>query len=72
MFFYKTEKMSKKIIKYTGRIVWGILTVLFGIATYFELTPVGDGPCEAGQKGPYPIRLYLCIGVTTIILLCVV
>lgn len=44
----------KKIIKYTGRTVWGVLTGLFGLATYFEMTPVGDGPCEAGQKGPDP------------------
>lgn len=67
MFFYKTEKMSKKIIKYTGRIVWGILTVLFGFATYFELTSVGDGPCEAGQKGPDPLSAFICALVSLLL-----
>lgn len=45
----------KKCIKYICRIILGIITVFLGFATYFEMAPVGDGPCEAGQKGPDPL-----------------
>ena len=63
--------MNKKNIKYTGRIVWGVLTAIFGLATYFELTPVGDGPCEAGQKGPDPLSAFIC-ALVSLLLFCFV
>jgi len=63
--------MIKKIFKYTGRIVWGMFTALFGLATYFELTPVGDGPCEAGQKGPDPLSAFVC-ALVSLLLFCFV
>lgn len=49
----------KKLIKYGSRVVLGLITAFFGLATYFELTPVGDGPCEAGQKWPDPLSAFL-------------
>lgn len=57
----------KKIVKYSGRIVWGVLTGLFGLATYFEMNPVGDGPCKAGQTGPYPLFAFILAMVSLLI-----
>lgn len=61
------SKMMKKIAKYSGRIVWGVLTGLFGLAIYFEMTPVGDGPCEVGQTGPYPLFAFILAMVSLLI-----
>ena len=49
----------KKLIKYGSRVVLGLITAFLGLGTYCELTPVGDGPCEAGQKGPDPLSAFL-------------
>jgi hypothetical protein len=63
--------MMKKIIKYVGRIVWGVLTGLFGLATYFEMTPVGDGPSEAGQKGSDPLFAFI-LAMSSLLIFCFV
>ena len=62
----------KKLIKYGSRVVLGLITAFFGLATNFELTPVGDGPCEAGQGTGSIIRISLCTGIITVILYCLV
>lgn len=65
------NKKMKKIGKYAGRIVWGVLTGLFGLVTYFEMTPVGDGPCEAGQKGPDPLFAFI-LAIVSLLIFCFV
>lgn len=48
--------MSKKIIKYTGRIVWGLITLFLGLVTWAALTPMeGYHHCEAGQEEISPM-----------------
>ena len=50
------NKMSKKIIKYTSRIVWGILTLFWGLVTWGAYNPdEGYHHCEAGQEEMNPI-----------------
>jgi hypothetical protein len=63
--------MMNKIVKYAGRIVWGVLTVLFGFVTYFEMTPVGDGPCEAGQEGSDPLLAFF-LAMASLLIFCFV
>ena len=48
--------MTKKIIKYTSRIVWGLLTLFWGLVTWVTfLPPMDEYPCEAGQEEMSPI-----------------
>lgn len=61
--------MSKKIIKYTSRIVLGLFTLFWGFVTWAFLTPMeGYYHCEAGQEEMSPnlwryyhYRLFDCI-----------
>ena len=47
--------MSKNIIKYTGRIVWGLITVYLGLITIVTLFPDESyHHCEAGQEEMSP------------------
>lgn len=49
--FHKTfEKMKKKIFKYAIRIVLGLLTLVWGFATWAVLTPMEECPCEGEQE----------------------
>ena len=46
----------KKVIKYTGRIVWGLITVLLVLITIVTLFPDESyHHCEAGQEELSPI-----------------
>ena len=43
--------MSKKIFKYTGRVIWGLITLLCGLMTWCAFNPMeGYHHCEAGQE----------------------
>ena len=44
------------MIKYTSRIILGLLTVFWGLATWCALTPMeGYHHCESGQEELSPI-----------------
>lgn len=59
--------MSKKIIKYTGRIVLGLLTLFWGLATWCAFTPMeGYHHCEAGQEEMSPM---CCVLITIVSLI---
>ena len=48
--------MILKIIKYTSRIVWGLLTLFWGFVTWVAYNPdEGYHHCEAGQEEMSPI-----------------
>ena len=42
--------MSRKIFKYTIRIILGLLTLFWGLATWAALTPMEEYPCEGEQE----------------------
>lgn len=47
--------MNKKFTKYTGRIVWGLITVFLGLITIVTLFPDESYHyCEAGQEEMSP------------------
>ena len=64
--------MSKKIIKYTSRIVWGLLTLFWGFVTWVAYNPDESyHHCEAGQEDWSPLTCAL-IAVASLIVFCVV
>lgn len=49
-----------KFIKYTSRIVLGLFTIFWGLATYYAYTPDESyHHCEAGQYDGNPIYVAL-------------
>ena len=62
----------KRFIKYTSRIVLGLLTIFWGLATYLEYTPDESyHHCEAGQNDGNPVYVAL-IAVASFIVFCFV
>lgn len=62
----------KRIIKYTCRIVLGLFTIIWGLATYFAYTPDESyHHCEAGQNDGNPIYVVL-MAVVSLIVFCFV
>ena len=60
------KKMIKKIFKYTIRIVLGLLTLVWGFATWAVLTPMEECPCEGEQDAMYAI-IYALIATISLI-----
>ena len=61
-----------KFIKYTSRIVLGLFTMFWGLATYYAYTPDESyHHCEAGQNDGNPIYVAL-IAVASLLVFCFV
>lgn len=64
--------MSKKVIKYTGRIVWGLITLFWVYITLMVLFPDESyHHCEAGQDDMSPMTCAI-IAVVSLIVFCYV
>ena len=62
----------KKFIKHTSRIVLCLLTILWGLVTYYALTPDESyHHCEAGQNDGNPIYVAL-IAIASLLVFCLV
>ena len=71
LIYKNIEKMSKKIFKYTIRIILGLLTLFWGLATWAVLTPMAEYPCE-GEQNAMSIIGYALIAVASLIAFCFV
>ena len=64
--------MKKKIFKYTIRIVVGLFTLFWGLATWATLTPaMEEYPCEP-MKVAFSATTYALIAAVSLITLCFV
>ena len=62
----------KKFIKYASRIVLGLFTIFWGLATYVAYTPDESyHHCEAGQNDGDPIYVAL-IAIASLLIFCYV
>lgn len=51
-----TKKLMKKVVKYTGRMVWGLITLFCALMTWCSFYPIeGYHHCEAGQDEMSPM-----------------
>lgn len=61
--------MSRKIFKYAIRIILGLLTLFWALATWAVLTPMEECPCEGEQDAMYAI-IYALIAIASLIAFC--
>ena len=64
--------MKKKIVKYTSRVVFGLLLLFMSLLTYYAYTPDASyHHCEAGQNDGNPIYVAL-VAVASLLVFCFV
>ena len=62
----------KKLVKYGSRVILGLFTLFWGLATYYVYTPDESyHHCEAGQNDGNPFYVAL-IAVASLIIFCFV